>query len=85
MIFTVKDTALEFLRKQQVNDEFSEHVYTSKEDFENPAYKCSSSIEREYYYADGKKAPLSNQKHEISTKQGPVYLFRSIPFQILGD
>lgn len=63
MIFTVKDTALEFLRKQQVNDEFSEHVYTSKEDFENPNYKCSSCIEPEYYYADGKKAPLSDLKH----------------------
>ena len=34
-----------------------------------PAYKCSSCIEREYYYADGKKAPLSNRMHETSTKQ----------------
>ena len=63
MIFTVKDKGLEFLKKQQVNDEFSEYVYTSKEDFENPKYKCSSCTEREYYYADGKKAPLSDKKH----------------------
>jgi hypothetical protein len=64
IIFTVKDSALEFLRKQQVNDEFSEYVYSSKKDFENPTYKCSSCIEREYYYADGKKAHLSDQKNK---------------------
>lgn len=28
MIFTVKDTALDFLRKQRVNEEFSEFVYS---------------------------------------------------------
>lgn len=69
MIFTVKDEGLEFLKKQQVNEEFSEFVYSSKKDFENPVYKCSSCIGREYYYADGKKAPLSNQKHENLKKQ----------------
>jgi hypothetical protein len=63
MVLTVKDEGLEFLKKQQVNDEFSEYVYSSKKDFEDPTYRCFSCIEREYYYADGKKAPLSDLKH----------------------
>lgn len=67
MIFTVKDKGIEFLKKQQVNDEFSENVYASKEDFKNPIYECSFCHEREYYYDDGKKAPLSDKKHKIQS------------------
>ena len=83
MLFTVKNTGLEFFKKQQVNDEFSEFVYSSKEDFENPKYKCSFCNEPEYYYADGKKAPLSDSRHRISVSEKdrliqdvPVYLLR---------
>lgn len=69
MIFTVKDKGLEFLKKQQVNDEFSEHVYSSKEDFENLKYKCTFCNEPGYYYADGKKAPLSDPRHKMSVSE----------------
>ena len=83
IIFTVKGMGLEFLKKQQVNDEFSEYVYSSEGDFENPKYKCSFCDEPEYYYADGKKAPLSDPRHKISISEDermvqkvPRYLLR---------
>ena len=65
MIFTVKEKSLEFLRKQQTNEEFSEFVYSSKDDFKNPNYKCGACKEKEYYYADGKKAPLGDPRHKV--------------------
>jgi hypothetical protein len=71
MIFTVKETGLEFLKKQQTNEEFSEFVYRSKNDFKNPNYKCGVCKEKEYYYADGKKAPLSDPRHNV-----PNYLLQ---------
>lgn len=84
MIFTVKDKGLEFLKKQQVNDEFSEHVYASKEDFENPKYKCSSCNEPEYYYAEGKKAPLSDPRHKISISEDDR-MVREVPRYLLRE
>jgi hypothetical protein len=71
IIFTVKETGLEFLKKQQTNEEFSEFVYRSKNDFKNPNYKCGVCKEKEYYYADGKKAPLSDPRHNV-----PNYLLQ---------
>lgn len=82
IIFSVKDEGLEVLRKQQVNDEFSEYVYSSKIDFENSAYKCSSCIEPQYYYADGKKAPLSDPRHNISISEDDR-LVQEVPHYLL--
>jgi hypothetical protein len=65
MIFTVKEKSLEFLKKQQTNEEFSEFVYSSKDDFKNPNYKCGACKEKEYYYSDGKKAPLGDPRHKV--------------------
>jgi hypothetical protein len=65
MIFTVMEKSLEFLKKQQTNEEFSEFVYSSKADFKNPNYKCGACKEKEYYYADGKKAPLGDPRHKV--------------------
>lgn len=84
MILTVKGTGLEFLKKQQVNDEFSEYVYSSKEDFKKFKYRCPFCNEPEYYYADGKRAPLSDPRHDISrstddraVREVPRYLLRT--------
>ena len=82
LIFTVKDEGLELLKKQQVNDEFSEYVYVSKEDFENPRYKCSFCKEPGYYYADGKKAPLSDPRHKISISEADR-IVRGVPRYLL--
>lgn len=84
IIFTVKDKSLEFLKKQQVNDEFSENVYVSKEDFENPRYKCSFCKEPGYYYTDGKKAPLSDPRHKISISESDR-IVRGVPRYLLRE
>lgn len=84
MIFTVKDEGLELLNKQQVNDEFSEYVYVSKEDFKNPRYKCSFCNEPGYYYADGKKAPLSDPRHKISILEADR-IVRGVPRYLLRE
>jgi hypothetical protein len=39
IIFTVKDDSLHFLKKQQINTEFSRHIYPIKQEFKNPKYK----------------------------------------------
>lgn len=39
IIFTVKEDSLQFLKKQQINTEFSRHVYPTKHEFKNPKYK----------------------------------------------
>ncbi len=39
IIFTVKENSLQFLKKQQINTEFSRHVYPTKHEFNNPKYK----------------------------------------------
>ena len=84
VIFTVKDEGLEFLQKQQVNDEFSEYVYVSKQDFENPRYKCSFCKEPGYYYADGKKAPLSDPRNKISISEDD-HMARGVPRYLLRE
>lgn len=40
IIFKVKNDGLEFLKKQQINDEFSRSVYEKKSDFNDPSYLC---------------------------------------------
>ncbi len=39
LVFTVKNETLEFLKKQEVNTEFSRQVYKTKNDFKNQKYK----------------------------------------------
>ena len=39
IIFTVKEDSLQFLKRQQINTEFSRHVYPTKHEFNNPKYK----------------------------------------------
>jgi hypothetical protein len=39
IIFTVKEDSLQFLKKQEINTEFSRHVYPTKHEFKNPKYK----------------------------------------------
>lgn len=39
IIFTLKGDSLEFLKKQEINTEFSRQVFQSKEDYKNPKYK----------------------------------------------
>jgi hypothetical protein len=39
IIFTVKEDSLQFIKKQQINTEFSRHVYPAKDEFKNPKYK----------------------------------------------
>jgi hypothetical protein len=39
IIFTVKKDSLQFLKKQQINTEFSRHVYPTKQEFKNTKYK----------------------------------------------
>jgi hypothetical protein len=39
IIFTVKEDSLQFLKKQQINTEFSRHVYPTKQEFKNSKYK----------------------------------------------
>lgn len=39
IIFTVKEDSLHFLKKQQINTEFSRQVYPSKYESNNPKYK----------------------------------------------
>jgi hypothetical protein len=39
IIFTVKEDSLQFLKKQQINTEFSRHVYPMKQEFKNSKYK----------------------------------------------
>lgn len=40
MIFTIKENSLQYLKKEQINTEFSRSVYRSKEDFKSSNYKC---------------------------------------------
>ena len=40
IIFTLKEDSLQFLKKQEINTEFSRSVYKSKEDFKSLTYKC---------------------------------------------
>ncbi len=44
IIFTVKDDSLQFLKKQQINTEFSRFIYPRKNDFKNSKYKDSLCI-----------------------------------------
>ena len=60
IIFSVKENSLEFLRKQQINIEFSRSVYQTKNDFNDPKYKCSVCEPKEYFYEEGKKAKLED-------------------------
>lgn len=39
IIFTVKENSLQFLKRQEINTEFSRSIYTKKEDFKNSNYK----------------------------------------------
>lgn len=39
IIFTIKEDSLQFLKKQQINTEFSRQVYPTKSEFKNPKYK----------------------------------------------
>ena len=39
IIFTVKKDSLHFLKKQQINTEFSRHVYPTKQEFKDSKYK----------------------------------------------
>lgn len=39
IIFTVKENSLQFLKKQEINTEFSRYVYQVKSDFKNTKYK----------------------------------------------
>lgn len=39
IIFTLKENSIEFLKKQEINTEFSRQVFQSKEDYKNPKYK----------------------------------------------
>jgi hypothetical protein len=39
IIFTVKEDSLQFLKKQQINTEFSRYIYQNQNDFKNPKYK----------------------------------------------
>jgi hypothetical protein len=39
IIFTVKENSLQLLKKQQINTEFSRHVYPTKHEYNNPNYK----------------------------------------------
>lgn len=39
IIFTVKEDSLQFLKKQEINTEFSRNAYRAKNDFKNPKYK----------------------------------------------
>lgn len=82
MIFTVKEKSLEFLKKQQTNEEFSEFVYSSKDDFKNPNYKCGACKEKEYYYADGKKAPLGDPRHKVLMNEKDI-LIQNVPNYLL--
>ena len=82
MIFTIKETSLEFLKKQQTNEEFSEFVYRSMDDFKNPNYKCGVCKEKEYYYADGKKAPLSDPRHNVRVPKKDHFI-QNVPNYLL--
>ena len=39
IIFTVKEDSLQFLKKQEINTEFSRQVYPTKHEFKDPKYK----------------------------------------------
>ena len=39
LIFTVKEDSLQFLKKQEINTEFSRQIYKTKKDFKNSKYK----------------------------------------------
>ena len=39
IIFTVKEDSLQFLKKQEINSEFSRQIYSTKNEFMNPKYK----------------------------------------------
>ncbi len=47
MIFTMKENSLQFLKKQQINTEFSRSVYESKEDSKKSYYKCPACESKE--------------------------------------
>lgn len=42
IIFTLKENSLYFLKKQQVNTEFSRYVFRTKDDFKNSKYNAST-------------------------------------------
>lgn len=41
LIFSVKEDSLQFLKKQEINTEFSRQIYIIKNDFNNPNYRDS--------------------------------------------
>jgi len=45
IIFTVKHDSLQFLRKQQINTEFSRSIYQKKSDFKNSKYRTPLCID----------------------------------------
>ena len=60
VIFSIKENALEFVRKQQINIEYSRSIYQTKADFNNVKYKCPVCESKEYFYAEDKKAKLED-------------------------
>lgn len=60
IIFSVKKDSLGFLRKQQINIEFSRSVYQTKNNFNDSNYKCPVCEEKEYFYSADKKAKLKD-------------------------
>jgi hypothetical protein len=44
IIFTVRDDSLQFLKKQEINTEFSRYIYNTKNDFKDPNYKDSMCV-----------------------------------------
>ncbi len=60
VIFSVERNALKFMKKQQINIEYSRSIYQTKADFSNSSYKCPVCEAKEYFYAQDKKAKLKN-------------------------
>lgn len=48
IIFTVKEDSLQFLKKQEINTEFSRHVYPTKNEFNHTGYKDPLCRQRQY-------------------------------------
>lgn len=49
VIFTVKEDRLEVLKTQEINVDFSRHIYKTKDDFKNPNYKCPICFPKKHY------------------------------------
>ena len=60
IIFSVKENELVFLKKQQINIEFSRSVYKTKTNFFDPNYKCPVCEPKEYFYKEGKSKKLKD-------------------------